>query len=423
MKRLQSLGVTKKGKQILREATTAGCITLKEIVRMLPPSAASNEKKLASALDWLSGIFLVLGITVVPSSIKEIVCPSPRTPSGRRRNENSSELGRVLADSRENLEYEADILRIYLDEAKQFEQLPDKEVDRLSALARKRDYAARNKLVEHNLLFAVFRARRYLGLELEYPDLIQEANLGLIRCAELYNRRRGATFSTYAVLWINQAIRRALANERGAVRVPVHVRDLWHKILKVAVKLAHKLGRPPYTQEIARELVIAERTVVNTMLHCQQTPLSLDFVDEEDGDGEEDGKSFYNLLVDHTFLTPEERVEAREDMREALSRALKNIQSIQDVLATLPSSSLVSSRNCQVFRNYYGLDGSFKERTLQDIAQDHGLTRQRVQQIVSKIWRELEGRKVGIDEATLLGCIRALPDLWDRVLELETEVI
>jgi RNA polymerase primary sigma factor len=241
-----------------------------------------------------------------------------------------------------------------------------KRSHRMIAIGEAQAAQAKHELTEANLRLVVSIAKKYQNRGLNFLDLIQEGNLGLMKGVDKFDWRRGYKFSTYATWWIRQAITRAIADQARTIRVPVHMIEVLNKVRTVSRELVRDLGREPTTEEIAH-LMGTSVEKVNKALKLTQQPISLETPIGEAGDSQ-----FGDLIEDKSTVSPAERV---------ITSNLRDIAG--NVLQTL------SPREEKVIRLRFGLDIEGRERTLEEVGEDFKVTRERIRQIEVKALRKL----------------------------------
>ena len=258
-----------------------------------------------------------------------------------------------------------DPVRMYLKEIGKISLLSLEEETALSARVAEGDEEAKNLLAESNLRLVVSIAKRYVGRGMLFLDLIQEGNIGLMKAVEKFDADKGYKFSTYATWWIRQAITRAIADQARTIRVPVHMVETINKLSRCQRQLTLELNREPTDEELAKKMGLSVDKI-REVVKIAQEPVSL-----ETPIGEEDDSHLGDFVKDERSMSPEEFT---------IHELLKD--EISDVLLTL------TEREEQVLRLRFGLDdGSCK--TLEEVGQMFGVTRERIRQIEAKALRKL----------------------------------
>ena len=258
-----------------------------------------------------------------------------------------------------------DPVRMYLKEIGRVPLLTAQEEVELAKQMEKGDEEAKQRLAEANLRLVVSIAKRYVGRGMLFLDLIQEGNLGLIKAVEKFDYNKGYKFSTYATWWIRQAITRAIADQARTIRIPVHMVETINKLIRVSRNLLQKLNRDPTAEEIAEEMDISVERVREIMKIAQE-PVSL-----ETPIGEEEDSHLGDFIEDQDAQAPADQ---------ASFMLLK--EQLEEVLSTL------TPREMRVLRLRFGLDDG-RARTLEEVGQSFGVTRERIRQIEAKALRKL----------------------------------
>jgi RNA polymerase primary sigma factor len=259
---------------------------------------------------------------------------------------------------RERSGYDGDTaIKLYLREIGQVKLLTPQEEIELAARIKKGDKKAREQMIKANLRLVVKIARDYEGIGLPLLDLISEGNIGLMKAVERFDPAKGGKLSTYGSWWIKQSIKRALANQSKTIRLPVHLVDKISKMRRTAMRLQEELGREPTDDELGEELGITASRV-SQMRMAAIRPASLDAPI-----GDEDSNNFAEVVQDESADTPYEQLEEKTVTR-----------MLQEMVKTL------DPREATILRARFGLDGG-PQKTLEEVGQKFGVTRERVRQI------------------------------------------
>ena len=278
-----------------------------------------------------------------------------------------------LAITAENVDsFADDSVRLYLREIGKIPLLSPEEEQELAQRIVKGDKKAKDKMVESNMRLVVSIAKRYGGRGLDFLDLIQEGNTGLLRAVEKFDPEKGFKFSTYATWWIRQAITRAIADQARTIRIPVHMVETINKVLRTTRKLTTELNREPTNEEIAKELDM-EPEKVDYVMRIKQDIASLDASVGHEGDDED------SVLGD--FVEDEER-DSPEDS--AANQILK--EQLAEILSTL------SEREQKIIRLRFGIGGG-RPHTLEEVGNEFAVTRERIRQIEAKALSKLRKNK------------------------------
>ncbi|MBQ2473384.1 MAG: RNA polymerase sigma factor RpoD [Lachnospira sp.] len=258
-----------------------------------------------------------------------------------------------------------DPVRMYLKEIGKVSLLSADEEIEYAKRMEEGDEEAKKRLAEANLRLVVSIAKRYVGRGMQFLDLIQEGNLGLIKAVEKFDYTKGYKFSTYATWWIRQAITRAIADQARTIRIPVHMVETINKLVRVQRQLLQELGREPSPEEIAEVMDLpVER--VREIQKISQEPVSL-----ETPIGEEEDSHLGDFIQDDNVPVPSEA---------AASTLLK--EQLVEVLGTL------TEREQKVLRLRFGMDDG-RARTLEEVGKEFNVTRERIRQIEAKALRKL----------------------------------
>jgi len=295
-----------------------------------------------------------------PVPAPEPVAPQPAPPKP------AAEGDTTLFIQRESSRYDGDTaIKLYLREIGQVKLLTPQEEIQLAARIKKGDKKAREQMIKANLRLVVKIARDYEGIGLPLLDLISEGNIGLMKAVERFDPKKGGKLSTYGSWWIKQSIKRALANQSKTIRLPVHLVDKISKMRRIGMRLQEELGREPTDEELAEELDMTPLRVRQMRL-ASIRPASLDAPI-----GDDDSNNFSDVVEDENATSPYENLEDKTvtDM-------------LQDMVKHL------DPREATILRYRFGLDGG-SEKTLEEVGQKFGVTRERVRQIQNLALRKL----------------------------------
>ena len=335
----------KKGKEL-------GFITYEEIAEELKGLDVSSD-----LLDELYNAFMENDISVISETDLD-------DDSGEE--DTGGNLEDILKDNTIAKELTInDPVRMYLKEIGKISLLSLDEETELSKRIAEGDETAKNRLAESNLRLVVSIAKRYVGRGMLFLDLIQEANIGLMKAVEKFDAEKGYKFSTYATWWIRQAITRAIADQARTIRVPVHMVETINKLSRYQRQLTLELNREPTDEELAKKMGMSPDKV-REVIKIAQDPVSL-----ETPIGEEEDSHLGDFVPDESNMSPEDFT---------IHEMLK--EEIGDVLLTL------TEREEQVLRLRFGLDDG-SPKTLEEVGQMFGVTRERIRQIEAKALRKL----------------------------------
>jgi len=258
-----------------------------------------------------------------------------------------------------------DPVRMYLKEIGKVPLLTADQEQELAQRMLEGDEEAKSKLIEANLRLVVSIAKRYLGRGMQFLDLIQEGNLGLIKAVDKFDHSKGFKFSTYATWWIRQAITRAIADQARTIRIPVHMVETINRLVREQRSLIQELGREPTVEEIAERMGMSVEKV-REIQKISQEPVSL-----EKPIGEEEDSHLGDFIPDDDAMSPADQV-AYTLLKEQLLDAMKGL----------------TAREEKVLRLRFGLDDG-RQRTLEEVGKEFNVTRERIRQIEAKALRKL----------------------------------
>ena len=333
-------------KELLESGKQKGRLTTKEISDALEELDYDVEQ-----VDKLYDTFEAYNIEIVEDDGGESIAPA-----------SNEELESVLGADGISID---DPVKVYLKEIGRVPLLSAEEEVELAIRMSQGDVAAKKRLSEANLRLVVSIAKRYVGRGMQFLDLIQEGNLGLIKAVEKFDHTKGFKFSTYATWWIRQAITRAIADQARTIRIPVHMVETINKVKKVNSQLLHENGHEPTNEQIAEKLEMPVEKV-REIMRVAQEPVSL-----ETPIGEEEDSHLGDFIPDEDAPAPSD-VASHTMLKEQLA----------EVLATL------TPREEKVLRLRFGLEDG-RSRTLEEVGKEFDVTRERIRQIEAKALRKL----------------------------------
>ena len=348
-------------RQLVEKGKKSGLLTYQEIMSTLQ-DVELNPEQIDEIYEYLNSI----GIEITPDSadIENLGNDENEEKSADDVSEADENEEQIDLSIPEGVGID-DPVRMYLKEIGRVPLLTANEEIRLAKRMEEGDEEAKRQLAEANLRLVVSIAKRYVGRGMLFLDLIQEGNLGLIKAVEKFDYSKGFKFSTYATWWIRQAITRAIADQARTIRIPVHMVETINKLVRVSRQLLQELGRDPSPEEIAVEMdLTVER--VREILKIAQEPVSL-----ETPIGEEEDSHLGDFIEDEDAPAPAE-----------VASFILLKEQLEEVLETL------TPREEKVLRLRFGLDDG-RTRTLEEVGQQFGVTRERIRQIEAKALRKL----------------------------------
>lgn len=344
---------------LVQRASARGFVTEAEVLHVFP-NIENDLQGLEEAMDFLDR----RGIEIVDQEVASVWEVNKKPEEGAKviKKTKKQKKAEESIDAFDLGDIYDDSIQMYLREIGKVSLLNGEEEIDLAKKTARGDMNARKKLTEANLRLVVSIAKKYMGRNLGFLDLIQEGNLGLFRAVEKFDWTKGYKFSTYATWWIRQAITRALADQSRTIRIPVHMVETLNKYAQAERQLVQDLGREPLPEEIAAEMGIEVEKVYHLKKISQET-VSIDSPVGED-DGED--SSLGDFIVDEDTTKPNEMA-GRQILKEYVQNVLKDLD----------------PREQKILKMRFGLEDGVTH-TLEDVGEEFGVTRERIRQIESK---------------------------------------
>ena len=357
-KKVDGVTLNQATKQLIAEKKILGTIQYTDLSDKIAQPFALDDK----GMDSLIEKFEDQGIAVVDENGEPTLRQMDKEADKEAEKVKKEEIDptSVASDVKIN-----DPVRMYLKEIGRVELLTADEEVSLAQRIEQGDPVAKQELAEANLRLVVSIAKRYVGRGMSFLDLIQEGNMGLMKAVEKFDYHKGFKFSTYATWWIRQAITRAIADQARTIRIPVHMVETINKLVRIQRQLLQDLGREPTPEEIGAEMDLPTEKV-RDILKIAQEPVSL-----ETPIGEEDDSHLGDFIEDHDATSPADYTSA-ELLKEQLNEVLDTI----------------TDREENVLRLRFGLEDG-QSKTLEQVGQQFGVTRERIRQIEAKALRKL----------------------------------
>ncbi len=460
---LQEHGLKPEALGVLLAAKDKGCISPQQIGALILAEISQDSEKLRPTMRWITQLLSGLNIKIVIGEVhyKKPESRSPVTSYSRRPEEtavNKSKLNAVLfnstglsdkpssdepsqeallgveKDSETNTEEdefadpndefvpkfifdrESGVTNPYYRAVKDHKFLKHQD---LLELARRwqmhGDYEARNTIVVHNLRLSMKIASHYMGRGLDYDDLVQEGNIGLMIAVERFDPEKGFHFTTYATWWVRQHMQRAIQNFKDIVRMPVHAQEALSKMLKVTCDLASELQREPTLEEVASKAG-EDVDKVKEILHQLKIPVvSLEELAYASSSRDSNETTVGDMIVDNCFPSAVTALEAKED----LERASLTIRTLLANVRALP----MPEKPKMAFKMYYGLEGYPEGATLESIAgtSGFGVTRERIRQMNAKVWEKLAEHGISMNDEKLVAALKRVHDL-ENIVSAEADL-
>lgn len=432
--------------EVIEAAIQKGSINSGTLAAILPASVTSNQKKLKVLIGNLSGVFRKIGVTIVVGK-SEVVTPIdsetlslPMTNSEKKlfdldssRTDIGSESwgvlepGPVIDMSVETNEPDIPLEELQIDVTdsrnwfsfylriiRQYPLLTPAQELELGTKAFAGDVAARNTLALHNTRLALSIARKYINRGVNFEDLVQEGNLGLLRAAEQYDPKQGR-FTTYATWWVRQYITRYIEDNKSDIRYPVHLQLERQKLKKIEEALVSELGRLPTLEEIqtkARHLPSLDQVLAM----IKDTVIHLDAPSNLTSHGATfDGKAVHEFIADKVVASGHLHLDAKEQLHHSAGL-------IRGLVVCVKELFDISDDCKKRFLMYYGLDGHTEGQTLEDVGKVYGVTREAIRHSVVDVWEAVKERGNEFDDKVLTRELHKIYEL-EKIVGEEARLI
>lgn len=404
---------------ILAEARKSGKISTRSIAAFIRPQTMSDRRLLQNTVSSLDGFLASIGVNLarggVDFEMRTMPLPQFRSSASLSinfRSLDNRDLQLLHGIENQQLDFDGSDSALYQEVFRRCPVLPNEQLIELFKKREEGDIEAQHLLVLHNLKLVFSCARKWLGRGLDFTDLVQEGIIGLMKAIEKFDRLLGYHFSTYALWWIRSKIQMAIINRSRTIRLPAHLVEKYHAIVKARMKLITSLGRDPTEDEIGDDVGLPGRFISKILKSVADTESGS--LDEPIGHDEDSGDS-YGTISDDNSLSPSSALEAKEALEEVAAE-------IRAFLIQLTSIPGLDGRDRLIFRMRYGIGETYFTRSsLETVGLKFGVGRERIRQIVEECWERLRSSGFRQDENWLTSKLNQLEQL-ENVAGTLTEV-